>query len=182
MSNEEKAIEPVNIENVNIENVDTGSVDVEKDSVIEVETKENEEKELTPSKDEDRDSFSVFVTEDDTVNIVVSCYKKDGNLMVKNVDNEYDEKETPKNISVIFKRPSQSDALLISRQASIDTVSEEVAISNLTIMEYARIMVLIRKWDLAEVINSDNLAKLDPKIIKAMIYGLRDKIALEGII
>ena len=179
MSNEEKAIEPVNVENVDVENVDTGSVDAEKDGVIEVEAKE---KESIPSKDEDRDSFSVFVTEDDTVNIIVSCYKKDGNLMVKNVDNEYDEKETPKNISVIFKRPSQSDALLISRQASIDTVSEEVAISNLTIMEYARIMVLIRKWDLAEVINSDNLAKLDPKIIKAMIYGLRDKIALEGII
>lgn len=155
------------------------SVDVEK--IEDIETKAEENK-LEPSKDEDKGSFSVFVTEDDTIDIIVSCYKKDGHLMVKNVDNEYDEKEVQKNILVTFKRPSQSDALLISRQASLDTVSEEVAIGNLTIMEYARIMVLIRKWDLAESINSDNLAKLDPKIIKAMIYELRDKIALEGII
>ncbi len=130
-------------------------------------------------------AFSPFVTEDDKFDILVKCYKDDKDeIMVSRVDFSFDDKrEDIKEIRFTFKHASQGDFNIISNQGGTivneDDTPDHV---NLNKLEFARLLVLIRDWNLPQELSNVNIVNLNPKIIKSVIYGLREKISLEGIL
>jgi len=129
--------------------------------------------------------FSPFVTENDRFDIFVKCYKeKNDEIIVKNVDIGFDdERKDIKEIKFTFKHASQGDFNIISSQAGL-VVNEDDKADNVSLnkLEFARLLVLIRDWNLPYELNNSNIIGLNPKIVKAVIYDLREKISLEGIL
>jgi len=161
-----------------------------KEEVKEPEVKEEVKEEIKEEvKEEIKDSkgdlgFSPFIHESDIFDIIIRCYKdKEKGLLVDKVDTEFEEdKQEIRGITFTFKYPSQGDFNIISTQAGA-IVNEDDAPDhiNLNKLEFARLLVLIRKWSLPEELSNSNLVDLDPKIVKAVIYGLREKLNLNGI-
>ena len=150
------------------------------------ETVKEEIKEVVKVK-EDAESvlgFSPFIGEDDRFDIKVRCYKdKERGLLVDGIDTAFDkDSKDVKDIIFTFKYPSQGDLNIISSQAgsyiNTDDSPEQV---NLNKLEFARLLVLIRAWSLPEDLTNVRIIDTDPKIIKSVIYLLRDKISLDGI-
>jgi hypothetical protein len=165
---------------------------VEEKSEEEVEEKVEAKKESAEGSneseaEEDKDDFSVFVTEDDLFDIIVRCQMNDGKLLVEEVDEDFDKDGKIKEITFEFKRPSQGDLALINTQsgkwiASSVSAEDQDVYKNLMTMEYARLLVLVRSWNLKESLTTDAVARLDPKIVKSITNQMRDKIGLDGII
>jgi len=129
--------------------------------------------------------FSPFITEDDKFDVIVECYKgESGEIMVKGVDASFDkERKDIKQIKFTFKHASQGDFNVISSQGgTIINESDAPDHANLNKLEFARFLVLIREWSLPEELSNFNIINLNPKIIKSVIFTLREKINLEGIL
>lgn len=129
--------------------------------------------------------FSPFVTEDDRFDIFVACYKDErGVLLVDRVDEDFKEDDPRvRKIKFVFKNPNQGDCNVVTTQAKmVMNEDEKPNIADLTNLEWARLMVLIRSWSLVEELNNANLIKLSPKVIRSVVFAIRDEIGLEGII
>ena len=126
----------------------------------------------------------IFVTEEDTFDIEVKFYKKDGKLFVMGVDDEFDNAEKNiKSINITLKYPSQSDCLNMNRikldmQKSDDIIDPRSVLQ----LEYSRFVILARKWSIKEKLEESNILKLNPKILKGIFQLLRNKIEFDGII
>jgi len=129
-------------------------------------------------------SSDIFITEENTFDIEVRFYKKDGKLFVMGVDDDFD--NTEKNIQVLvitLKYPSQSDCLNLDRvKLNLQPSEEIVDPRSILQMEYNRFVLLARKWNLDEKLEESVILKINPKIIKGILLELRDKIAFDGII
>jgi len=128
--------------------------------------------------------FSPFIYESDTFDIIIKCYKDEKlGLLVDKVDTEFEESKLEvREITFTFKYPSQGDFNIISTQAGTIVNEDDTPNHiNLNKLEFARLLVLVRKWSLPEELSNPNLVDLDPKIVKAVIYGLREKLNLNGI-
>ena len=143
---------------------------------------------------------SIFVTESDTFDISIKWYIREGQILVEDADDDFDsnylgniiDKENGgkirydetfngiNEIIVTFKYPSQGDYELIMN-STIYKSPEEIKVSDILQMELARVMTLIRKWNLEEDI-SLTLNQVDPSIMKAMISKVRDHIGMKGIL
>jgi len=136
------------------------------------------EKEIKLSKFSD-----IFITEKDTFDIVVKYYKKDGVLYVKEVDDEFDDKEPCIDFSITFKYPDQGDTARITTGANrISADIENIDVRDLINLEFSRVLCLIRKWVLDKKLTNENILQLHPKIIKAIVVQIRDLIGMDGII
>lgn len=168
-----------------VEKAEDGAPYVEEEVEEKVEPKKVADEEPRVENVEE-DDFSIFVSDSDTFDIEIKCYRDNDELKVEGVDTEYDVDKKAKAIKVTFKRPSQGDLTLINTQAgrwtSSQIVDSDETYKNLMSLEFARIIVLIREWNLSEALTVDVLATLDPKIVKSMIYKVREKISMDGII
>jgi len=125
------------------------------------------------------DNSDVFITEKDTFDIKVTYYKMGDELYVESVDDEFDsKKENIKNIDVTFKYPSQGDYESIIAQNAYKS-PDKMTVIDVMQMELTRIVILIRKWSVKAELN--RLVELDPKIVKAIVNKVREKIGLRGI-
>lgn len=124
----------------------------------------------------------IFVTEEDTFEASVEFYEDNKKLFVKGIDDIDETKKTEK-ISLTIKYPSQADVEYIaSGFRSFVNGQEKTTISDIIKLETIRFMVLARKWSLAEELNNDSIMKLNPKIVKAILFDIRSKIEMDGII
>jgi hypothetical protein len=130
-----------------------------------------------------KDDFSeIFITEKDTFDIRVRFYKKDYSLVVEGVDDSFDEKHLHNEFSITFKHPDQGDSAKILSQANkLGTGTENIDVRDLVNLEFSRMMCLIRKWSLEKELSNKNILNMHPKIIKAVIVGLRNKLGMDGI-
>jgi len=128
--------------------------------------------------------FSPFIKETDRFDIKVRCYsdEKEG-LFVDKVDPVFNEdREDIKEIKFVFKYPSQGDFNVISSQSGSFINDDDTPDHNsLNKLEFARFLVLVWEWSLSEELSNVNILNLDPKIVKAAVYGLREKLSLDGI-
>lgn len=149
-----------------------------------LETKTEEPEVKTLEKEIKLSKFSdIFITEKDTFDIVVKYYKKDGVLYVKEVDDEFDDKEPCIDFSITFKYPDQGDTARITTGANrISADIENIDVRDLINLEFSRVLCLIRKWVLDKKLTNENILQLHPKIIKAIVVQIRDLIGMDGII
>ena len=154
-----------------------------------VENKESEKKEIstpliTPTNIE-VDYEDIFITENSTFDISVIFQKDENKILVENVDASFDEKNIvdSKSINITFKYPSQGDITEIANSPIRSSVKglETLSVSDFTLLETARMLCLIRKWSIKKPINNQSIMELNPKIVKAIIYKIREKIGNEGI-
>jgi len=123
-------------------------------------------------------NISPFVEDDERFEIQIKYYKEKDDLFVEAVDEQFDNKKDAVSFIVKFKYPNAGDYSLLTVQNTDNTDN----INNILIMEIRRALILIREWSLDKELNNDNFYKLHPKIAKAMIVKIRDKIGLQGLI
>lgn len=123
----------------------------------------------------------IFVTEKDTFDIDIECYKDEDKMFVKGEDEEYDESKTVETITMTFKYPNQGDGVLINRGSQLDTRGEGIDVNDFLQLEFNRMSVLIRKWTLGEPVDNEHVLNLHPKVVKGILAQLRDKIELDGL-
>jgi hypothetical protein len=120
----------------------------------------------------------IFITEENTFDVVVK-YHKDGNkLLVEKIDDNYNE-ENSSSITVTFKYPSQGDVTAIASHPLRDSVKgldNTLDITGFYLLESARMLCLIRKWSIDKPIDHKSIMELNPKIVKAIISGIREAI------
>jgi hypothetical protein len=85
-----------------------------------------------------------------------------------------------------IKYPSQGDVSLIMAQANqvknrLGSVTNELDLRDFIQLEFIRLMVLVRKWNLKEKLNNENVLMLHPKIVKALVAKVRNEIEMDGI-
>ena len=127
---------------------------------------------------------SIFITEDDVFDISVRCHNDDkGRVLVEGQDEEFDpENEAIDEIKMVFKYPSQGDSELILRTKKIFDPSEDTDLRSFMALEFARIIILIRDWNLEEEVNRDNIFSLSTKIVKSVTEAVREELGTEAII
>ena len=143
------------------------------------EDKKPEEKKIEISKFDD-----IFITEDDTFDITLKYYKKDGQIYTDGgTDDDFSTEVPCKELVVTFKYPDQSDcAVITSATPRMDQDMEKVDVRDFIAMELTRLIILARKWSAPEKINRDSIMKLNTKIVKGLLTKIRNKIGMEGII
>ena len=158
--------------------------------VIEEKTQEPEDEEETAPIEEEVESkvqstFSdIFVTESDTFEIKVQYYKQDDVILVADVDDSFDSKKDCKEFSITFKYPDQGDSSKIAgRVARMGSGGlEDLDVREFLNLEFARVLCLIRSWTIDQDLTNQNILKLHPKIVKAIITQVREKLGMDGII
>jgi hypothetical protein len=132
---------------------------------------------------EKKDYSDIFVTENDTFDVTIKYYKKDGKVYVENVDENFDNNEIVSSFIITFKYPDQGDSSKIinfSYKANVDL--EKIDYKDLFNLEFSRLVCLIRKWNVGKELNNKLILSMNPKIIKAITISLREKIGMDGII
>ena len=138
-----------------------------------------------PMKEEVKEEYiSPFISNDDTFDVKVEYYKEGKDFIVEGVDNTFNKEiKNRQAITFTFKRPNQGDvALIMAEGNSMTHGKENDDVRSYLLLEFARILVLIRGWSLAEELNNVNMLSLSPKIVKSLISKVREEIGAEGII
>lgn len=128
------------------------------------------------------DNSDIFITEDNTLELTVKYNQKGNGLSVEKIDDDFVESSETKKITVTVKYPSQGDYDVIAGAFNRrPNESKDLEVKDILRMEFCRLMVLIRKWSLPRSCTPDNLMQLHPRIIKAIIIELREKMGMDGI-
>ena len=154
----------------------------QKEEVKKEEQKEKKE-EIKEEKEkaEDTPKYSIFVSEDDVFDVSVGCYKEEGRLFVEDLDDDFDAKKDKETLTLTLRYPSQADVEQINMSNTVNAI-EEFDARALAHLEFTRLLVLAKEWSLKEELNNSNILKLHPRVVKALIIKIREKIAFDGIL
>lgn len=126
------------------------------------------------------DNSDIFIKDDDTFNIRIRYYKQDKNIIVENIDSEFDENfKNIKSFDITFKYPSYQDMLAIYNNVTLQN-KEDFSIKDLLALQDARIIILFKSWTLPE--KQDSIYKMNIKILKAIRTAIYNNIGMEGIL
>jgi hypothetical protein len=151
-----------------------------KDGAVVESTPEESDTKVVQADETEDSNQSIFITEDDTFDIEIKWYKKDKQLYIDGISDNYDAKDNKENcFTITFKYPSQGDAQLIMGGLSYKK-SDDISMSDLVQMELFRLSVLCRRWTLKQDV--DQMINLDPYIVKSIVHKVRDEIGMKGII
>ena len=144
---------------------------------------ENKVEEKSEMKPVDKNSKSlVFISEEDVFDVVVKYSEVEGRILVSSVDDNWVDSEDASKVVLTFKYPSQGDYDTISHSTKDNIMGNDFDIKQLRGLEFMRVLILIRKWSFDMPLTNENMLKLNTKIAKAIIIGVREKIGMEGII
>jgi hypothetical protein len=125
----------------------------------------------------------LFVEDNETFDVEVEYYEVDGNLIVKDVDDSYDSKNKSEKVKFTFRIPNQGDCVSMNPHLiGLFNESGEMQVSELNRLEYVRFLNLLTSWSVDKEVSSKNVEKLNTKIYRAAVNGVREKIQLQGII
>lgn len=125
---------------------------------------------------------SIFITEDDRFEIRFKYLPSLKNMWVEGLDEDSGNLGDLSEFIASFKYPSQGDYKAIVSNKKEKTQQESVTMEELGSLELARIVVLIRSWNLPAPVTFENILKLPTKIVKGMILKIRYAIGFDGII
>lgn len=131
-----------------------------------------------------KDDFSdVFISENDTFDIFIKYYKKDGKIIVEGVDDDFSSSEPCKSFIVTLKQPDQFDcARIASSSPRVNPDLEKFDVREFLAMEMSRFLVIVRKWSLgSKKLDNDAIMNMHPKIIKGILFKIRNQIGMDGI-
>jgi len=125
-----------------------------------------------------------FITEQDIFDISIKYYIDGKKYSVELVDDTFDKNHKDMQELVCkLKYPSQGDISMInSKITGMKLDYEGLDIRDFAQIEFIRFLVLVRKWNLEAALNNENVMKLHPNIVKAVILKVREEIGLEAII
>ncbi len=127
------------------------------------------------------DYSDIFVTENDTFEVSVKYYKENGRIYVETVDDKFSSEDF-KTLTVTIKYPDQSDSMIILSSIPSSKNIEKMEIGDFLSLEFSRLMILIRKWNLDKKITKDTILNVNPKIIKGLLNKIRDHLGAEGLV
>lgn len=150
----------------------------------EIKIENNKESDITKFTEKAVDGESVlFITENSLFQISVKYNDDKGKISVERIDDDFAVVDKTKEITVTLKYPSQGDCdRIMSSGKTMGANNKEMDIRDVVQMEFLRLLVLVRKWNLKSALNNENIMKLQPKIVKSMIVAVRDIIGLDGIL
>ena len=121
----------------------------------------------------------IFVKDTDVFSIDVRYYKNGKDLVVENVDTEFDINNNGiKSFSATFRYPSYLDSKSIYSVANIKPKPDSM-IGDILALQDARIIVLFKSWTLSSGI--DKIDSMNVKFIKAIRALIISSIGMEGI-
>jgi len=167
---------------------DVKQIDKEvKEEKEKIEVKEEKEVKDQPEKDKEKvikEIISPFVTEDDLFNVTVQYYRDGKKMVVQNVDDDFNKTKDCAFIELKIKYPSQGDCDIIAEQGKVnsDIVLDQLNIREFMKLEFVRFLCLVRKWSLDLELNNTNIMTLHPSIIRAILYDVREELAMDGIL
>lgn len=180
MDNEEKVDDGTKINEV--ANTEVTEATEQKDQP-EVDKPDTETTEKSEKSEKSNEFSDIFVTESDTFKVKVRYYKNDADILVDGVDDDFDPKQSCKEFSVVFKYPDQGDSKKITAQVTkMGNSLEELDVRAFMNLEFARVLCLIRSWDIGHDLITSNIFKLNPKIVKSMTDQVRERLGMSGII
>lgn len=121
----------------------------------------------------------IFITESDLFECTVKYYKIEHDILVQNVDDNFDKNVPCKIIKFKCKYPSQADYQTLINSAVFKNINENINGIDVAKMEIARLSLLIRSWSVSSSL--DKLLDVDPKIIKGMLLAVNGAIGLKGL-
>jgi hypothetical protein len=132
-----------------------------------------------------KDDFSdIFVSENDTFDITVKYYKKDGKVYTNSgTDEDFDIHEPSRTIVMTLKYPDQSDCATIAMMSpKMGQEADKIDLRDFLSMELVRVIVLMRKWSIGKKLDREGIMNLNTKIVKGILARTREKIGMEGIL
>jgi hypothetical protein len=125
----------------------------------------------------------IFITENDTFDVTVRYYKRDGVLIVSEIDDSFDVTVPHEQFTATIKYPDQGDYTKISRQIKSGGAGlEQLDIVDFMALEFARLVCLIRSWTIDKNLTNENIMAMSPKIVKSMLVQVTNKLGTDGII
>lgn len=121
----------------------------------------------------------IFVTENDQFECTIKYYKTTNDILVSNVDDNFDTKVPSKTLTFKCKYPSQADYQALINSQAFKGIGENISGIELNKLEMTRFSLLVRSWSVPYPL--DRLLEVDPKIIKGMLIAVNDVIGLKGL-
>jgi len=129
---------------------------------------------------------SPFVDQDARFDVSVNFVRIGENVFVENKDEDYQEKvdEVGKDkvaaIVVSFKYPDTGDCDQITLGSTHTGV--QLQFKDFTKLELIRMLVLIKGWNQPMPLDNQEILKLHPKITRAILDGLIDRLGNDGLV
>lgn len=121
----------------------------------------------------------IFVTESDQFECTIKYYKTANDILVSNVDDNFDAKVPSKTLTFKCKYPSQADYQALINSQAFKGIGENISGIELNKLEMTRFSLLVRSWSVPQPL--ERLLDVDPKIIKGMLIAVNDVIGLKGL-
>ena len=126
---------------------------------------------------------AIFVDDTDMFDVTVRYDECEKEILVEGIDDDFKNSDAVKSLTITLKTPSQGDCESISKAASnVGAVKSELDGRAILSLEFFRLLILARKWSSKRTLSNENIMKLKPKIVRAIILLVREKIGLDGII
>jgi hypothetical protein len=133
-------------------------------------------------KEVEKDYSDIFVTEKDTFDVTIKYYKKDGKIYTDSgTDEVFSVDEKYKDLTVTLKYPDQADSVIISSSIPSAKNIDKIEMADFLSLELSRLIVLIRKWSIDKKITKEAILSLNPKIVKGLLFKIRDVLGMEGL-
>jgi hypothetical protein len=131
---------------------------------------------------EKKDYSDIFVTENDTFDVTIKYYKKDGKIYTDSgTDEQFSFDEKCKDLTVTLKYPDQADSVIISSSIPSAKNLDKIEIGDFLSLELSRLIVLIRKWSIDKKITKETILGINPKIVKGLLFRIRETLGTEGL-
>lgn len=147
---------------------------------MEKETKlASEEAQAVQEKQEVKDS--VFIEENDVFEVKVEYYKEKNKLFVKDISENFDTTRKTSVFSMTFRIPTLGDYEFLSSVVTrLQIDLGNLSVADVNKLEFARMMRLAKVWSSKNTLDMDNIAKMDAKVAKGIVVGIRSEIGMEG--
>ena len=117
----------------------------------------------------------IFVTEQNTFECEVEFYRDNDNIIVKNVDDNFDATHAGiRKITFSCKYPSQGDYEMMLNSPTYRNMQNSFRPIDMVALELTRLTILIRSWSLPQEFS--RMVELDPKIVRGMTFAVSNKI------
>ena len=125
---------------------------------------------------------SLFISVNDTFDIVVYAFMKDGDLNATTSEKDVPPDVEPETVKIVFRKPTNKDAVTLSSASIKTSMDGAVQVDVIKMQDYV-LRNLIVSWDLkdgenAVPVNPENIDKLNPILARVISSEALNKIKI----